>query len=110
MSGFPASTPGRRWPAAAVSVAHRRALPEARSIPISAAAHVWVPGIDPWQALAGRGVWVEGCAEGLGFATLEPLLAEPLLQLPARDQWEVLTHLDAVAGWPAGEVTGSYPH
>ena len=96
--------------ATAVFVAHRRALPEDDSIQINAAAHVWVPGIDTWRALAGRGVWVEGCAEGLGFAALEPLLAEPLLQLPARDQWTVLTHLDAVAGWPAGEVIATYRH
>jgi hydroxymethylbilane synthase len=96
--------------APAVFVAHRRALPESDSIQINSAAHVWVPGIDTWQALAERGVWVEGCGEGLGFAALEPLLAEPLLQLPARDQWTVLTHEEAAAGWPAGAVIATYRH
>jgi hydroxymethylbilane synthase len=96
--------------ATAVFVAHRRALPEDDSIAINPAAHVWVPGVDTWQALAARGIWVEGCAEGLGFAALESLLAEPLLQLPAPAQWTVLTHQDAVAGWPAGEVIATYRH
>ena len=51
------------------SSAHRRALPAGRCRAHQRpAAHVWVPGIDTWQALAERGVWVEGCAEGLGFA------------------------------------------
>jgi hydroxymethylbilane synthase len=95
---------------AAVFIAHRRALPEHDALQIHAAAHVWVPGIDTWQALASRGVWVEGCAEGLGFSALEPLLAEPLLQLPARAHWTVLTHLDAAAGWPAGDVIATYRH
>jgi len=96
--------------ASAVFVAHRRALPDDDAIHINPTAHVWVPGIDTWQALAGRGIWVEGCAEGLGFGVLESLLAEPMLQLPAREQWTVLTHQDAAAGWPAGEVIATYRH
>jgi hypothetical protein len=96
--------------AAAVFVAHRRALPENDSIQINSAAHVWVPGIDTWQALAGRGIWVEGCADGLGFAALESLLAEPLLQLPARQDWTVLTHQEAATGWQGGDVIATYRH
>jgi len=96
--------------ASAVFVAHRRALPEDDSIRINPAAHVWVPGIDTWQALAARGIWVDGCAEGLGFSAIESLLAEPMLQLPPREQWTVLTHQDAAAGWPAGEVIATYRH
>ncbi|HEX2792067.1 MAG TPA: hydroxymethylbilane synthase, partial [Steroidobacteraceae bacterium] len=94
--------------ATALFVSHRRALPEGESTPIDAAVHVWVPGIDTWQALAERGVWVEGCAEGLGFGALEPMLSEPLLQLPPRDQWTVLTHAGALEGWPAGDVIATY--
>jgi hydroxymethylbilane synthase len=96
--------------AAAVFVAHRRALPENDSIQINSAAHVWVPGIDTWQALASRGIWVEGCADGLGFAALESLLVEPLLQLPAREDWTVLTHQEAAAGWQGGDVIATYRH
>jgi hypothetical protein len=96
---------------APVFVAHRVAWPEELSVPDnSPSVRIWVPGIATWRALAARGLWVEGCADGLGFAALEPLLAEPLLQLPPTDRWTVLTHQDAVAGWPAAEVIGTYRH
>jgi hydroxymethylbilane synthase len=96
--------------ATALFVSHRRALPEDEPTHIHSAVHVWVPGIDTWQALAERGVWVEGCADGLGFGALEPMLSQPLLQLPPRDQWTVLTHADAVEGWRAGDVIATYRH
>ena len=94
----------------AVFIAHRRAWPEGDSIRINPAARIWVSGVDSWQALSERGLWIEGCGDGLGFAALESMLNEPLLQLPPRDQWIVLTHLDAAAGWPAGEVIATYRH
>ena len=34
-----------------------------------------------YAELARRGVWVEGCAEGLGFDTLRPTLAAPILAI-----------------------------
>ncbi len=75
---------------------------------VRAGTPLWVPGISSWRALAERGVWVEGCAEGLGFAHIEPLLAEPWLQLPPRARWTVLTHAHAVREWSAGEVIATY--
>jgi hydroxymethylbilane synthase len=94
----------------ALFVAHRRALPQHASVQVASATHVWVPGIATWQALAERGVWVEGCGEELGFAALQPLLAQPLLQLPSLDRWTILTHADAAAGWPEGQVIATYRH
>ena len=67
-------------------------------------------GLELQQALAERGVWVEGCAEGLGFASLQGLLAEPLLQLPPTDRWAVLTHAEAASGWSGTEVIATYRH
>jgi len=100
-----------RLPAArALFVAHGRALPEGASRHIDPAAHIWVPGLSTWQALAERGLWVEGCADGLGFAALEPMLREPLLQLPPLAQWTVLTHAGAVSGWADAQVIASYVH
>jgi len=101
----------QRLPAAqALFVAHRRSLPEGASGHINPAAHIWVPGLKTWQALAERGLWVEGCADGLGFASLEPMLREPLLQLPPLAQWTVLTHAGAVSGWADAEIIASYVH
>jgi hydroxymethylbilane synthase len=94
----------------ALFVAHRRALPTDVTVHVASATHVWVPGVETWQALAERGVWVEGCGEGLGFAALEPLLAQPLLQLPALDRWTVLTHAEAAADWSRGDVIATYRH
>ncbi len=96
--------------AEALFVTHRHALPDGDAPLINPAASVWVPGLDTWRTLAARGVWVEGCAEGLGFAALQPLLAEPLLNLPPLDRWTVLTHAEAAAGWAAGEVIATYRH
>jgi hydroxymethylbilane synthase len=95
--------------AEALFVTHRRAYPQSAPPP-GAGTRVWVPGVDTWQALAARGVWVEGCAEGLGFAQLAPLLAEPLLQLPALARWCVLTHAEAEANWSGVELIATYRH
>jgi hydroxymethylbilane synthase len=99
----------QRLPAArALFITHRRALPEGQAAAVPAAAHVYVPGLDTWCALARHDIWVEGCAEGLGATALEPLLAEPLLQLPALPEWLVYTHAEAVGGWRWGEILATY--
>ena len=77
---------------------------------MNACPHVWAPGTETWFALAERGVWVEGCAEGLGFGALAPLFALPLLQLPPAADWLVFTHAGAEAQWPEGRVIATYAH
>jgi hydroxymethylbilane synthase len=94
----------------ALFVTHRRALPEELTASLDPQAHVWTPGIETWLALAERGIWVEGCGESLGFAALAPMLAQPLLQLPALDQWTVLTHAEATGSWPPTAVVATYRH
>jgi hydroxymethylbilane synthase len=101
----------QRLPASpAVFVTHGRALPASAPAHLHPGAHTWVPGLSTWQSLAERGVWVEGCGEGLGVALLEPLLREPLLQLPPLPRWTVLTHAGAVGGWAAEQVVATYVH
>jgi hydroxymethylbilane synthase len=94
----------------ALFIAHQRALPAELAAAIRPDAHVYVPGVATWRALAERGVWVEGCADGLGFAHLDPLLREPLLGLAPAANWTVLTHAGALAGWPAGQALATYQH
>jgi hypothetical protein len=60
---------------------------------------VWTSGVASWFRLAKRGLWVEGCAEGLGFEFLRPMLQEEVLQLPPLRDWVVLTHDQAQEGW-----------
>jgi hypothetical protein len=93
----------------AAFVAHRRAWPAGATTRAS----IWVPGTETWYALARQGVWVTGCAEGLGFDTLGATLAEPALQLPLPAEWLVLTHAGAVDGWAdagGARVIATYEH
>ena len=60
---------------------------------------VWTSGCSSWFKLAQQGIWVEGCAEGLGFETLMPTLKEPVLGLPELAGWSVLTHDQAFTEW-----------
>lgn len=96
--------------AGALFVAHERALPPELVPAIRAGTPVYVPGVSTWRALAERGVWVEGCADGLGFGHLEPLLREPLLGLPPAAHWTVLTHDGALPGWADGQAVATYRH
>jgi len=95
--------------AAAVFVAHWHALTDAVSI--NDKTRVWVSGVQSWQKLAGLGIWVEGCADNLGFADILPTLDCGVLQLPARQHWIVLTHSTAIQSWQGtdvGHVQGTY--
>jgi hydroxymethylbilane synthase len=96
--------------ARALFIAHVRSLPDGVEKLIPPSAHVYVPGLSSWEALAARGLWIEGCAEGLGVGRLEPLLGEPLLQLPPFSQWTVLTHAGALSGWAPEQAIATYRH
>jgi hydroxymethylbilane synthase len=98
----------------ALFVTHRRALPDA-AVPAAREMHVWVPGVRTWEALAARGVWVEGCADGLGLAAVNGLIAQPMLQLPPLSEWSVVTHAEAAPNWQqgrlaVGRVIATYRH
>jgi hydroxymethylbilane synthase len=90
-----------------VFVAHSRALPMGVEHDLDRR-RVWTSGTASWFRLAQRGVWVEGCAEGLGYDWIAPTLAEPVLGLPPLSGWQVLSHAGSADHWPAGEVIGTY--
>ena len=93
----------------ALFVAHWHAFTDALSI--SEGMRVWTSGVRSWRELAPRGVWVEGCADNLGFADVLPTLNCSVLQLPALDQWRVLTHRQAIPSWSEigiGRVQATY--
>ncbi len=92
---------------APVFVAHSRALPKHAAARL-AKHRVWTSGTPSWWRLARLGVWVEGCAEGLGYEWIDSTLGEPVLGLPPLAQWQVLSHTAAADHWPAGEVIGTY--
>ncbi len=93
----------------AVFVANYRALPESGDLNLQG--RVWTSGTMSWQKLAAQGVWVEGCAENLGFQHVVPQLCTPVLQLPPLNEWVALTHADAEASWEGsgiGQVISTY--
>ncbi len=103
LPGLPAVAEG-----AAVFVAHAHAA-EAQRLP--AVGRLWTSGVASWQALAARGHWVEGCADGLGFDAVRATLGCAVLGLPALSEWTVLTHADAVTSWQGsgvGDVRATY--
>lgn len=74
-------------------------------------ARIWVSGMTSWRKLATRGLWIEGCADNLGFATLVPTLESGVMNLPPLGRWTVLTRRGAEAGWRdthVGEVVPTY--
>lgn len=78
--------------AEALWVARANALPAAYAPTDSQL--VWSAGVSSWQALAKRGVWVNGCADGLGEQELtgvEYLLGHNV-------NWLRLTHQQAAQG------------
>jgi hydroxymethylbilane synthase len=93
----------------AVFVAHWHAVTE--SVSINSAARTWVSGIKSWRHLAARGIWVEGCADNLGFSNIVSTLASEVLDLPPLKDWSVLTHRYAVTSWAGtgvGPVIATY--
>jgi hydroxymethylbilane synthase len=93
----------------AVFLAHWRALTPGAALP--AHCRIWVSGVESWRRLAQRGVWVEGCADNLGFNAALHTLRSPVLRLPPLAQWTVLTREDATATWSGsgiGRVLATY--
>jgi len=79
-------------------IAHSRAVESQNSTSFEQA-RVWTSGTASWYRLADRGIWVEGCAESMGFDLLESTLREPVLGLSGLGEWVVLTHEDARKEW-----------
>ncbi|MDH3452788.1 MAG: hydroxymethylbilane synthase [Gammaproteobacteria bacterium] len=81
----------------AVFAAHWHALTD--RVPLPSDSRIWVSGPESWFRAATRGLWVEGCADNLGFAALADTLATEVLQLPSLSQWTVLTRSGAEPSW-----------
>ncbi|OYY21971.1 MAG: hypothetical protein B7Y69_08065, partial [Sphingobacteriia bacterium 35-40-8] len=59
---------------------------------------VWAAGSRTWLALAQKGIWVEGSADGLGLDSLLPLFETSLVQLD-KTQCCIVTNQNSVVGW-----------
>lgn len=82
-----------------VFVAHYRAVSSEAIREQLEGARIWVSGTMSWFKLAKMGLWVEGCAENLGFDPLMATLTEDVLGLSGIEYFTVLTHEMAAAEW-----------
>jgi hydroxymethylbilane synthase len=90
-----------------VFVSHARAVRGTHAQTLKSS-RVWTSGSASWFKLAAQGVWVEGCAELLGYNKLKPTLNERVLQLAPLSGWTVLTHEEARSDWTTEKVVATY--
>ncbi|MFW2403308.1 MAG: hydroxymethylbilane synthase [Gammaproteobacteria bacterium] len=93
----------------AIFVAHWFAAPA--ELNDRSTSRIWVSGIGSWRKLAARGLWIEGCADNLGFTDVVPTLTSDVLNLPDLERWTVLTRAGAEASWRTtgvGRVVPTY--
>lgn len=93
--------------AKAVFLASPAAAPDTL-LAVLSSKRLWCVGPVSWLKFAARGLWVEGCADGLGVDYILPTMQRPVLGLPALKDWVVLTHADAEGTWDFGKVLSPY--
>ena len=59
---------------------------------------VWAAGTRTWYELAKKGIWAEGCADGLGFGFIEPLLQSPLINI-SNNKVQIITNNKSKIHW-----------
>lgn len=59
---------------------------------------IWASGTKTWYELAKRGLWVSGCADALGYETLNTVWQMPLFEINSNDVC-ILSHQKAVERW-----------
>lgn len=58
---------------------------------------IWAAGTATWKKLAAKNIWVQGCADSLGFENSISLLQTPLLNL--KDDISILTNEESAKRW-----------
>lgn len=59
---------------------------------------IWTAGTATWIKLAAKGLWVEGCADSLGFESIEALLKTQLVGVDPKEML-LLTNSKSAARW-----------
>ncbi len=70
---------------------------------------VWAAGTKSWYELAHKGIWVEGCADGLGFEFLSSTFKSILINI-AEDAIQIVTNASSMLNWRAAGINavGTY--
>ncbi len=83
---------------AALYISNHKAVLHEEVIKLVSTKRVWTSGTRTWIELAKRGIWVEGCTDGLGLESLKETIAQPVINLHQNDL-HVITHEDAAKYW-----------
>jgi hydroxymethylbilane synthase len=59
---------------------------------------IWAAGTRTWFALAKKGLWINGCADGLGLEFLLPILSQSLFSLQ-QQQLQLITNTSSALHW-----------
>ncbi|HKB44085.1 MAG TPA: hydroxymethylbilane synthase [Chitinophagaceae bacterium] len=75
---------------------------------------IWAAGTHTWYGLAKKGMWVEGCADGLGLELLTTAWQSSLISL-SKEKAQILTNQLGVdtwkkEGWEATATYHLFPH
>ncbi|MEO7310926.1 MAG: hypothetical protein ABIX01_11050 [Chitinophagaceae bacterium] len=70
---------------------------------------VWAAGTRTWYELAKKGIWVEGCADGLGLEFLESCWQSPLISLNKKNV-QIITNASSAQHWlvDGWQAAGTY--
>ncbi len=82
----------------AVFVSSHKAIHNKALVPQIQTKKIWAAGTRTWFALAKKGLWVNGCADGLGFGFIVPLLKAPLFDIQQEDLL-VITNTGSAQHW-----------
>jgi hypothetical protein len=70
---------------------------------------LWAAGTKTWFELAKKGLWVEGCSDGLGLEFAAQWWNSPLIDISQKEV-QIITNTDSVREWKAGgwNALGTY--
>lgn len=88
-----------------VFVAHHRAVTD-DLVEVLKGKRVWCSGTKTWLELAQKGIWCEGCADGLGFSFLNDVFNTPLVAIP-KENIHVLTNAQSEVQWKSEGIKAS---
>ncbi|MES2776714.1 MAG: hydroxymethylbilane synthase [Bacteroidota bacterium] len=84
----------------AVFISSHKAIHSTALVNKIAGKKVWAAGTRTWYELAKKGIWVEGCADGLGLEFLQSTWESPLVKLKRRDI-QIITNTSSAHHWIA---------
>jgi len=82
----------------AVFIASHKAIHTQDLIDQISAKSVWAAGSRTWYDLAKKGIWVNGCADGLGLETLSSIFSSPVVNL-SKENMQIVTNTSGCGHW-----------